>query len=68
MSLNTEDYPHTSWAVIECVPSETGADAVKRAFGLFDTEQDALDALAEMRDDNPDTGDSWTTVPVHMDY
>lgn len=68
MALNTIDRPWVKWAVVECVPEERGADAVKRAYGLFDTEQEALDMLAEMRDDNPDTGDGWTTTPVHMDF
>lgn len=55
------------WTVVECSPDQTGADAVRRAYGLFATEDDALAFLADIRDDNPDTGDGWTTAEVRMD-
>jgi hypothetical protein len=59
--------PTTKWTVVECAPDEYGADAVIRAHGLYDTEQDALDALAEMRTGDPDTGWWWTTTAVDID-
>ena len=57
----------TKWTVVECAPDEYGADAIIRAHGLYDTERDALDALTEMRTDDPDTGDGWTITAVHID-
>ncbi len=52
------------WTVIECYPDERGADAVFGARGLFNTEEDALEHLANTRNDDPDTGDGWTTCPI----
>ena len=52
------------WTVIECNPDERGADALVGARGLFRTEEEALAYLAEIRNDDPDTGDGWTTCPI----
>lgn len=56
------------WTVVECNPDERGADAVFGARGLFSTEEDALAYLADIRNDDPDTGDGWTTCAIitHM--
>lgn len=52
------------WTVIKCDPSQKGADAVIECFGLFYTEDEALDFLADVRDDDPETGDGWTRVEI----
>ena len=51
------------WVVIECDPKGQGADAPMTVYGVFSTEEEALDYLAETRNDKPDRGDGWTTAP-----
>jgi hypothetical protein len=53
------------WIVVQCDPSECGADSVMRCFGVFDSEDVAAKMLADIRDDDPDFGDGWTCVEVH---
>lgn len=52
------------WTVIECDPKGQGADAPVSTYGVFGTEEEALAYLADVRNDNPDTGNGWTTVPI----
>lgn len=52
------------FVIIACDPDERGADSVQHVFGVFDTEQDTLDVLADMRDDNGDVGNGWTYMEV----
>lgn len=55
---------NTKWCIVQCDPDESGADSVRQVIGLFDTEDEALDILANIRDDDPDTGDGWTYMPI----
>ena len=41
-----------------------GADAVTGVWGPFDTEQEALDFLADIRDDDPERGNGWSYMEV----
>jgi hypothetical protein len=52
------------WTVVETDSRERGADALIGARGLFSTEEEAIVHLTDIRDDDPDTGDGWTTVPI----
>jgi hypothetical protein len=55
--------------VVECYPNEKGADAIFRAHGVWRTEEEALDYLAECRDDDGAAdGDAWTTVRIRVAY
>lgn len=54
------------WTVVECDPNERGADAVLGAMEFFRTEGEALDFLAIVRDDDPETGNGWTVVRVSV--
>ena len=51
------------WTVVQCDEC-VGADAIITAYGLFTSEEEALDLLANMRDDDPETGNGWTTVRI----
>jgi hypothetical protein len=60
------DYEH-GWTVVECYPNEKGADAIFRVYGVWRTEEEALDYLAECRDDDGAAdGDAWTTVRIRV--
>lgn len=52
------------WTVVECNPDERGADALFGARGLFSTEEEAIVYLTDIRNDDPETGDGWTTCPI----
>lgn len=54
------------WTVVECNPDERGADAVLGAMEFFRTEGEALDFLANVRDDDPETGNGWTVLRVSV--
>jgi len=54
----------SSWIVLECEPYTSGADAVRKCIGVFDSEDAALDFLADARDDDPDTGNGWTCMRI----
>ena len=53
------------FVIIECNPDERGADSVLGVWGMFYTEDEVLDALANMRDDDPEYGNGWTYMDVH---
>jgi hypothetical protein len=53
-----------AWTVVECEPNQRGADAIIRSYGVFASEDEALDFLAEIRDDDPVTGNGWTTLAI----
>lgn len=59
------DYEH-GWTVIECDPNERGADAIIQAHGIWRTADEALNYLADCRDDDGDTGDGWTMVRIQV--
>lgn len=59
------DYEH-GWTVVECNPNERGADAIIGAFEVFYREEDALEFLANIRDDDPEMGNGWTTVRLRI--
>ena len=52
------------WTVIQCDHECKGADAIVSAYGLFTSEEEALDLLANIRDDDPEAGNGWTTVRI----
>lgn len=52
------------FTIIECNPDERGSYSVLGVWGLFATEEEALDVLADMRDDDPETGDGWTYMEI----
>ena len=54
------------WTVVECDPDERGADAVLGAMEFFFTEAEALAFLANVRDDDPITGNGWTTLCIRL--
>lgn len=54
------------WTLIQCDPEERGADAIIRAVAFFRTEGEALDFLADVRDDDPETGNGWTILRVQV--
>jgi hypothetical protein len=54
------------WTVVQCNPDERGADAVLGAMEFFLTEAEALAFLANVRDDDPTTGNGWTTLCVRV--
>lgn len=53
-----------TWAVVKCDPDERGADAIIKSYGVFTSEDEALEFLAEVRDDDPENGNGWTTLEV----
>ena len=61
----TSNYEY-GWTVVECNPDERGADAVLGAMEFFRTEAEALAFLADVRDDDPTTGNGWTTLCVRV--
>lgn len=54
------------WTLVQCDPKECGADAIIGAVAFFRTEGEALDFLADMRDDDPETGNRWTTLRIQV--
>lgn len=52
------------YVIIKCDPRECGADSVKAVYGTYETEDEALEVLAGMRDDDPELGNGWTYFEV----
>jgi hypothetical protein len=53
------------FVIIECDPNDRGADAIIGVYGVVATEESAQMLLADMRDDDPNTGNGWTYMEVN---
>ena len=52
------------FVIIRTLPEWRGADCIASVLGPFDSEDEALEALAEVRDDDPEYGNGWTYMEV----
>ncbi len=52
------------FVIIVCDPNECGADSVISVYHASNDEAETLEILAEMRDDNADSGRGYTYMEV----
>lgn len=52
------------FVIIRTIPEWHGADCIAGVLGPFESEDEALEVLAEVRDDDPEYGNGWTYMEV----